>query len=380
MDKKKRLLVLHLLAVVALVACGSAAKQQSAQSNARPEVIAYWFGDTSTVHEHNIGELTQIIYSFLVLDGDRLDLNDEKRVDLERLVTLKQDFPHLKVLIALGGWGGCETCSSVFARADGRAAFAASAKAVIDELGLDGIDLDWEYPAIEGYPGHEYRAEDKQNFTALVRELREQLGGDRIISFAAGASDDFVAQSVEWLPVMAMVDHVNLMTYDFVNGFSRTTGHHTPLCSTGWQEVSLDRSVRLLQEQGVEARQIVIGAAFYARVWDQVEGGNTDHLAWQASFRDFVGYREFDQYFGDGFEFRFDDAAGAAWGFDAEAGLFASFDDRRSAALKARYTLQYGLGGIMFWQLGEDVPAGGLLDAIAAAIDGGSTGAACAAQ
>ena len=42
-----------------------------------------------------------------------------------------------------------------------------------------------------------------------------------------------------------------------------------------------------------------------------------------------------------------------------------SYDDTVSVALKTRYAMEKGLGGIMFWELGNDTKANGsLLDAI----------------
>ena len=40
---------------------------------------------------------------------------------------------------------------------------------------MDGIDIDWEYPAQPGLDGNIYRREDKQNYTLMFKELRRQL-------------------------------------------------------------------------------------------------------------------------------------------------------------------------------------------------------------
>ena len=330
------------------------------------EVIAYHHGDTSEIRNYAIDELTQIIYSFLFLDGNAISIgNEQQRNDILNLVSLKKDHPNLKILVALGGWGGCETCSDVFSSAAGRAEFAVSVEKLLSEYDLDGLDLDWEYPAIEGHPGHPFRPEDRENFTALVKVLRETLGEDYDLSFAAGATPKFFETSVEWTEIMPFLDRVNLMTYDFVSGLSPVTGHHTPLHSSESQELSADYAVRYLRELGVEPQKIVIGAAFYARVWEAVDSEDGQSLHKPATFKEFVGYRQFDEYFGESFVASWDESAGAPYSFSASEGLFGTYDDRRSVALKTQYAIDNGLGGIMMWQLGEDKQTGGLLSAIA---------------
>ena len=39
---------------------------------------------------------------------------------------------------------------------------------------LDGFDIDWEYPGLRGND-NVHRPEDKQNFTAMMGELRQAL-------------------------------------------------------------------------------------------------------------------------------------------------------------------------------------------------------------
>jgi len=104
---------------------------------------------------------------------------------------------HFTSTISLGGWGGCKTCSEAFPTRQGRSEFVASLKVLMKQFGADGIDMDWEYPAIEGYPGHPFAKVDKTNFTFLVQELRRTLGERAIISFAAGGFKEFMDQSIK---------------------------------------------------------------------------------------------------------------------------------------------------------------------------------------
>jgi len=133
-----------------------------------------------------------------------------------------------------------------FSTEEGRKSFATSVKSLTDYFGSDGIDLDWEYPSIEGFPGHKFMAEDKENFTSLVKTLRNVLGKKSTITFAAGGFQKFIDNAVNWDAVMPVVNYVNLMTYDLVSGFSTVTGHHTALYSTPSQKESTDNCVQSL--------------------------------------------------------------------------------------------------------------------------------------
>jgi chitinase len=329
-------------------------------------VIAYYSGGAGEVDKYPIEKLTHIIYSFLHLQGSRLAVDDaDDDSTIQHLVALKAKYPHLKVMLALGGWGGCKTCSEVFSSQQGRSEFAESAKELLVKYNADGLDLDWEYPAIEGPPGHAYSPEDKQNFTLLVQELRKKFGDQYELSFAAGGFTEFLENSVEWENVMPLVDRVNLMTYDLVNGYSTVTGHHTPLGSSTPREESVRKAVRFLDSLKIPMSKIVIGAAFYARVWQNVDDKNNG-LYQSGTFKETVNYKDFETYFAEseGFENLYDRKAEAYHRYSPRRKLFATFDNPESVRSKTIYAMKKGLGGIMFWQLAGDKYEDGLLDAI----------------
>lgn len=330
---------------------------------------AYYSGNTKTLSKYPLERITHLIYSFVHLDGNKVDTANLNQ-SLRNLTLLKKKYPNLKILIALGGWGGCETCSEVFSSAENRQAFALSVKNVLFRYELDGIDLDWEYPVVEGYPGHPFKPEDKQNFTALVTDLRNSLGNEYEITFAAGGFTEFLEKSIEWQKVMAQVDRVNIMSYDLYNGYSTETGHHAPLYSNSKQNESTDNAVQFLLKQGIEPEKIVIGAAFYARVWKNVKAEGGEVLYVPAQFDSAVSYNEFNSFFTQDFQYFWDDAAKAPYFYNATENIFATFDDPKSVILKTQYSLENKLGGIMFWQLGGDRQQNGLLKAISAAASG----------
>lgn len=356
---------LFLFLLLPLLACKST-RPAAGVAAADFAVIAYYSGNAEGVRQYPTEYLTHIIFSFCHLRGHELAVdNAGDSLTIRTLVALKQRQPGLKVMLSLGGWGGCEPCSPVFAGEQARRAFAASVKRLLLEYQCDGIDLDWEYPGIEGYPGHPYDPADTRHFTLLVQELRRALGPEYELSFAAGGFKHFFDHSAEWNEVMPLVDRVNVMTYDLVSGFSTRTGHHTPLYSSPGQQLSADYGVRYLDSLGVPRKKIVIGAAFYARTWENVADVNRG-LYQSGKFKAFVPYKKFGEVLTaqNGFVFYRDPDAGAPYAYSAALGQFATFDDSASVALKTRYAREQGLGGIMFWELANDSGPDGLLRAI----------------
>lgn len=334
------------------------------------KVLAYYMGDGSDLARYDFNQLTHIIYSFLHLQGNELAFDGEKdKQALRSMIALKQQYPHLKVMLSLGGWGGCETCSDVFNSAENRKAFAQSTLAIIEEYQADGIDLDWEYPTVAGFPGHKFAPHDRDNFTALIQALRAAFGNRYELSFAAGGFDHFLENAVDWKAIMPLLDNVNLMTYDIVNGATPHTGHHTALFSTPEQKDSTDNAVSFLLAQGVAPDKIVIGTAFYARVWEQV--ANTNNGLYQSGVHiNGANYKDFNIRFtsSEGYAYHWDDVAKAPSFYNAEKKIFATFDDPRSMTEKARYVKNRKLGGMMFWQLPHDTDSDGLLNAIHAGL------------
>jgi chitinase len=336
-----------------------------AQNN-KPAILAYYAGPPERLDSFDAAQMTHIIFCFGHLDSNLYALRSNRdTLVIQRMVAMKERNPELKVLLSLCGWCGCEPCSDAFSTKEGRKAFARSVKEITAYFNTDGIDLDWEYPSIPGYPGHKYSPSDKEAFTELLKELRSALGKKQIISVAAGGFQSFLDKAVDWDKVMRYVDYVNLMSYDLVSGFATTTGHHTALYSNPQQKESTDNAVQYLIKKGVKRKKIIIGAAFYARIWENVSSENNG-LYQSGKFKMGTDFRNFPSTLSkdSGFVFHWDEVTQAPYAYHPERRLFATFDDKRSVSLKAQYVTKHKLGGIMFWQLGSDTYTNGLLQTI----------------
>ena len=329
-------------------------------------VVAYFRGDIKEVEKYDYNKITHLIYCFMYLQGNKLGFKTrDSENTLKACLALKKKYPHLKVMVALGGWGGCETCSDVFSSKQGRQEFANSVKEILVKYQADGIDIDWESPVLGGYKDHKATPADKQNFTSLIITLRKTLLKNHEICFDANSFKEFIDQAIEWNKVMPHVDFVNLMTYGLPTDQRGHTGHHTALYSSAYQQESIDKAITYLDSLKVPMNKLVIGAAFYSFVVKEVDSVNNG-LGQRGKFKANVNYRNLLEDYTEekGYRNFWDSVANAPYLYNSELKEFVTFDNKQSVAAKTSYALNKKLGGIMFWRLNGDTYVDGLLDAI----------------
>lgn len=289
----------------------------------------------------------------------------------DKVAKLKKAYPDLKMIIAVGGWEA-EGFSDMAANPANRAVFVDSVVNYVKKHNLDGVDLDWEYPVNGAWGVIKARPEDKENFTALIKLLREKLGNDKEISFCANVSTWFF-DAVELDKVVPLVDSVNLMTYDMRGPWEASAFHsaglfRNPAEPQDWG-LSVAETVDLFLAH-VPADKLVVGVPTYGKEYRNIEAGPngdglfqpfvtdeegnmvTDKFTWRGSS---IPYEILNKYFvnKNGFKRYWDDVAKAPYLYDGQT--FISYDDAQSIGEKAKYIKEKNLGGIMYWEYVNDI-------------------------
>jgi chitinase len=302
----------------------------------------------------------------------------DDNVKFPQLIELKQQYPNLLTLISVGGASHSKYFPSAASNDTARRHFAQSCVQFMKQNGFDGIDIDWEYPT----------AGQKQGFTALLTELRRQLGAqgaadgqDYLLTIAAPARSHYYA-NLELNVIPALLDWINLMSYDFTVPSGRTTDFVAPLNAydpaiAKHAAANVDAAVQAYLNAGVPNDKLVLGTRFVGTGWQGVaETGNGLYRqnegpapgTWDAagaapSGR--FGYQDLEQnYLGSYMRYWHADAQ-VPWLYNPSTGVFITYEDPQSPQLKARYGVDNQLGGVMIWHLSADDDQDSLVNAMA---------------
>ncbi|MEY7425308.1 glycoside hydrolase family 18 protein [Citrobacter freundii] len=398
--------LLPLLAALPLL-CASVVSANSLMSvgyfNGGGDVTAGPGGD---INKLDVRQITHLNYSFgLVYNNEKDETNDalkdasklhqiwlsqKVQDDLLKIPQLRKQNPNLKVLLSVGGWGA-RGFSGAAATKDTRAVFIQSAQEIIAKYGLDGIDLDWEYPVNGAWGLVESQPADRANFTALLTELRTALGHKKLLTIAVGANAESPKSWVDVKAIAPSLDYINMMTYDMAYGTQYFNSNLYD--STQWPTVaaadkySADFVVSNYLAAGLKPSQMNLGIGFYGRVpkravepgidWSKPDAQKNPvtqpyfepaqielfkSLGVDLSKDTYVKYNDIVAKLINDPQKRFsqhwDDEAKVPWlsvqSADGKALFALSYENPRSVAIKADYIKSKGLGGAMFWEYGAD--------------------------
>lgn len=307
--------------------------------------------DIAAIREEDIRCLDVINIAFGSLHEGRIEWNNpEGKEAVERIHRVD---PSTKVVLSVGGWS-VDGFSQAARTAESRELFAKTGAAVAAEYGLDGIDIDWEYPGMS-VAGIESDDDDFENFPLMLKALREELGEGRLLTIAAGG-DAYSVRNINVEETAKYLDYVQLMTYDLQGGFQTVTGHHSALYlgRRNLFDSCVDKVAKVWLQAGVPSEKLIAGIPFYSRKWEgvnPVKGAETGlglpagsvggyGPSYSELLEEYVGKKGFVRYW--------DDVAKAPYLYDGST--FITYEDKESMAAKVDYVKANNLGGVMYWE------------------------------
>lgn len=223
------------------------------------------------------------------------------------LMKLKEKYPHLKILISVGGWTKGQDLSPISASPVARAALATDMANFITKYPfIDGFDIDWEYPLSGGTDGTEvingapippqkYSPDDNKNLVYLLKAMRQAMP-NKLITIAAGnnvrkVSSQYIgpntrAQYGMTEDISTYCDYITYFGYDFGGNWYDKTCYNAPLYASGnandplygaTQSESLDELTnQYLNVVGFPANKLIMGLPFYGKKFDHVANNGTN--------------------------------------------------------------------------------------------------------
>ena len=232
---------------------------------------------------------THINYAFARLNNETLLMEpSDSCTDIEnkyyyQVTSLKRKNPKLKVLISLGGWldsGESDKYSRLVSNSTARKLFIKNAISFLMKYNFDGLDLDWEFPKCWQGACNSGPDIDRQNFVALIKELRREFSKHPIpllLTAAVSANKLIIDSAYDSQELAQNLDFVNLMSYDYNGIGSPNALHHSPLVQH--PKFSDDKYSNVnftidywLNEKHFPAYKMILGIPFYGRSFQLKSG------------------------------------------------------------------------------------------------------------
>lgn len=197
----------------------------------------------------------------------------------------------MKIIMSIGGWNfPSNFFSQMVSDVTSRTTFINSLVTIMGQLGVDGVDFDWEYPGSKPRmdPVEITRSifkfvndtggtdADYTNFVLLVKELRSNAAmNGKIITLCGQTGLMNVDHGFDVQNLTKYVDFINIMTYDyFVSAINDSVGNATapnqPVRAPNTDRINnwnITGSLVGYIERGAPPQQLLVGIASYGHMW-----------------------------------------------------------------------------------------------------------------
>jgi len=314
------------------------------------------------------------LQSDYVFDGEMvLGDHDNDIPNFAQFRAIRDENPHLKLIVSVGGWSWSNNFSNMAKTELTRRAFADSVVAFLREYGLDGIDIDWEYPVEGGEDDNSRGPEDKENFTLLMRVVREALdaagsedGKYYLLTIASGQGDNFVVNA-DLANSSAYLDFINIMTYDYSGSWETLAHHNAPLFYDSRNPFEQAPRNNVTGgalghlNGGVPNHKLVLGLPYYGKGWigcpdpgqyATCEGG-TPFGTWENGIFDIADVE--NNYMNKtGYESYYNEVSKVSYLYNAENGVFITYNDETTMMYSASLVKTLDIAGVMSWDISGD--------------------------
>ncbi|CAE6418529.1 unnamed protein product [Rhizoctonia solani] len=287
-------------------------------------------------------------------DGDTWDdTGNNLYGNFKQLYALKLKHRSIKVLLSIGGWTYSQAGHFDFVTsASARATFVNSSIALMEDNGLDGIDIDYEYPDTP---------QQASGFVSLLSEMRAGLDAHakrkgESNPYQLSAAVPAGAANYQNLHAAEMNQYLtlwNLMAYDYAGAWSSVSDDQANLYSGTNSGSSTDTAISWYTSNGVPANKIALGIPLYGRSF-QNTGGIRQTYSGVGTGSAESGIYDYKALPPDGAEVVENTTLVSSYSYNPSSRELVSYDTPDIVKLKAQYIAKQGLAGGMFWELSGD--------------------------
>ncbi len=345
------------------------------KSLAQQKIVGYyasWNSGKLPYNEIEYSNLTDIIVAFGTPNSDG-SLSFDSGIPFPQLVSAAHS-AGVKVLISLGGASSGASFASATGDSALRAVLISNIVNFLEKNNYDGVDIDWETPS---------NATQADNLDSLVEDMRsafDSKDSSWLITMAIPATSSG-GQNFDFVTLVNYVDWFNIMCYDFVGSWSGYAGFNAPLYQVAddpnqagsdstaisyWLSRGTYYVNRQLVHVDIPTNKLVLGVPFYGDqfnavgLYQKLTNTNVTNTTYPDIVNDLAS----------GWTYHWYEATEEPFLVNSDSTEFITYEDTNSVKAKTEFSIRQGLGGIMIWELSQDLYNGRqpLLEAAAKAI------------